>query len=115
MDFVAKIEDSQRERIGEIAGSLEKMGVRVRQVQPILGLITGASETLSLEQLKIEGIAMVEPDRKWGAGMPGKGEAASRAEKGEGEAAGKPVKDEREAEERRAVAKRSSGKGKRKD
>jgi hypothetical protein len=68
-------------------------------VQPILGLIMGASETLSLAELKIDGIAMVEPDRKWGAGMPGKGEAAvPRAEKGEG-----------------SGAKRSGGKRKRKD
>ena len=94
MDFVAKIEDGQRERIREIAGLLEKMGAQVRQVLPILGLITGSSETMSLAELKIDGIASVEPDRKWGAG--------------------KPVKDGREAEERRVVAKRSGGKAKRK-
>ena len=94
MDFVAKIEDSQRERIREIAGALEKLGARVREVLPLLGLIMGSSETLSLEQLKIAGIVSVEPDRKWGAD--------------------KPVRDAPKPEEPRAVAKRSGGKAKRK-
>lgn len=95
MNFIAKVEDSRRAQIPEIAGALEKLGVRVRQVQPVLGLIAGSSETLSLEQVKIDGIASVELDRKWGAG--------------------RPLKDADETEGRRAVAKRSSGRGKRKD
>jgi hypothetical protein len=105
MDFVAKIEEGQRERIREIAGLLEKMGARVRQVQPILGLIAGSSETMSLAELKIDGISSVEPDRKWGAGKP-VGDGRAEIER--------PAKDEREAEERRVVAKRSNAKGKRK-
>ena len=128
MEFIAKVEDSQRPEIREIAGALEKLGARVREVQPILGVIAGSSEGLSLEQLKVEGIASVEPDRNWGAGMPegkaargGKGEGAEKPE-GEGRdrktgggGAEKPVRGAREAEERRAVAKRSGGKAKRKD
>ncbi|HET6253357.1 MAG TPA: hypothetical protein VFE32_04760 [Puia sp.] len=70
MEFIAKVEESRRAHIREIAESLGKMGVEVRQVQPILGLITGVSEVLSLEQVKIEGIASVELVRNWGVGMP---------------------------------------------
>ena len=76
MNFIARIEEGQRVQIREIAGALEKLGARVREVQPIVGVITGSSEVVSLEALKIAGIASVEPDRKWGAGKPeGKGEA----------------------------------------
>jgi hypothetical protein len=110
MNFIARIEEGQRSGIQEIAGALEKLGARVKQVQPILGVITGSSEGLSLEQLKIAGIASVEPDRKWGAGMPEAGKREDNPARGE-----KPAKDERETGERRAVAKRSGGKAKRKD
>jgi hypothetical protein len=80
MDFIAKVEEDRRSGIQEIAGALEKLGVRVKQVQPVLGVIAGSSEGLSLEQLKIGGIASVELDRSWGAGMPeGKGKAARRS------------------------------------
>jgi hypothetical protein len=79
MNFIAKVEDNRRAQITEIAGALEKLGVRVRQVQPILGLIAGSSEVLSLEQVKIEGIASVEVDRKWGAGMPNAQEAKPKS------------------------------------
>ena len=103
MNFIAKVEVSQMEKIREIAGSLEKIGVKVREVLPVLGLITGSSESLSLEQVKIDGIAAVEVDRKWGAGMP------------ESERKAKPSKDEPVAGEKHAVAKRSSGKAKRKE
>jgi hypothetical protein len=81
MNFIARIEEGQRSGIQEIAGALEKLGARVKQVQPILGLIAGSSEGLSLEQLKIAGIASVEPDRKWGAGKPE--DNAARGEKPE--------------------------------
>jgi len=94
MDFIAKVEEGRRSGIQEIAGALEVLGARVKQVQPVLGVIAGSSEALSLEQLKIDGIASVEPDRSWGAG--------------------KPFRDAGEAEEQRAVAKRSGGKAKRK-
>lgn len=100
MHFIARIEDSQREKIREIAGSLEKMGAKVREVLPVLGLITGSSEALSLEQVKIKGVAAVELDRKWGAGMP---EGANE------------LKDAPKAEEKHAEAKRSGGNAKRKD
>jgi hypothetical protein len=110
MNFIARIEEEQRSGIQEIAGALEKLGARVKQVQPILGLIAGSSEGLSLEQLKIAGIASVEPDRKWGAGMPGTGKPEDNVAR-----VGRTVKDEREKEVRRAGAKRSGGKAKRKD
>jgi hypothetical protein len=77
MNFIARVEEEQRTYIREIAGALEKLGARVKEVQPIVGVITGSSEVVSLDQLKIAGIASVELDRNWGAGMPeGKGKAA---------------------------------------
>ncbi len=78
MDFIAKVEEDRRSGIQEIAGALAKLGVRVKDVQPLLGMIVGSSDVLSLEQLKIAGIASVELDRNWGAGMPErKGKAAN--------------------------------------
>lgn len=67
MDFIAKVEDSQRSNIQEIARSLEKMGIQVRQVLKIPGVITGSTGSggsLKLRQLKIKGISKVERDRK---------------------------------------------------
>jgi hypothetical protein len=82
MNFIARVEEGRRAEIREIAGSLEKMGARIGEVLPVLGLIAGSSETLSLEQLKIAGIVSVEPDRKWGAGMPeGKSGKAEKKKK----------------------------------
>ncbi len=84
MDFIAKVEEDRRSGIQEIAGALEKLGARVKQVQPVLGTIVGSSEGLSLEQLKIAGIASVELDRNWGAGMPeGRGKGGMPEAKGE--------------------------------
>lgn len=117
MNFIARVDDSHREKIREIAGSLETLGVKVREVLTAVGVITGSSETLSLEQLKIEGIATVEVDRKWGAGMPEVEQEAGKARmaKGKGERGTEPIKDAPKAEEKHVVAKRSGGKAKRKD
>lgn len=64
MNFIAKVEDSQRGNIQEIARSLEKMGIQVRQILKIPGVITGSSRRMPLAQLKIKGIASVERDRQ---------------------------------------------------
>jgi len=63
MDFIAKVEDNQRSNIQEIAQSLEKMGIKVRQILRIPGVITGSSRRMPLAQLKIKGIQSVERDR----------------------------------------------------
>lgn len=63
MDFIAKVEDKQRPNIQEIAKSLENMGIQVKQILRIPGVITGSSPSLSLRQLKIKGIQSVEQDR----------------------------------------------------
>lgn len=126
MNFIARVEDSQREKIRQIARSLENMGVRVREVLPLLGLISGSSEALSLEQVKVKGIVAVELDRKWGAGMPESvGEEKEGAkvdlEKVTGakvdskESKAKLVKGVPNPERKRVVAKRSGGKARRKD
>jgi len=62
MDFIATVEDSQRSNIQEIANTLEKMGIRVREVMRISGVITGSSQTLS--KVRIKGIRSVEQDRR---------------------------------------------------
>ena len=111
MNFIAKVEVSQLEKIREIAGSLEKIGVKVQEVLPVLGLITGSSESLSLEQVKIDGIAAVELDRKWGAGMP-KREREAGKEGAEGK--GRDLAKSKEVG-KHVVAKRSGGKAKRKE
>jgi hypothetical protein len=106
MDFIAKVEEDRRSGIQEIAGALEKLGVRVKLVQPVLGTIVGSSDVLSLEQLKIAGIASVELDRNWGAGMPeGKGEVV----KPEGK--GKVVKARKGGERRKGVEGVEGGEG----
>jgi len=61
MNFIATVEDNQRSNIQEIARSLEKVGVKVREVMRITGVITGSSR--SLARVRIPGIRSVEPDR----------------------------------------------------
>ena len=62
MNFIATVEDNQRSNIQEIARSLEKVGVQVREVMRISGVITGSSR--SLAKVRIPGIRTVEQDRK---------------------------------------------------
>lgn len=62
MDFIATVEDNQRSNIQEIANTLEKMGVRVREVMRMTGVITGTSQTLA--KVRIKGIRSVEQDRR---------------------------------------------------
>ena len=57
------VETSQRRNIQEIARTLGKMGVRVKQVLKVTGVITGTSPRMSLAKLKIKGIQTVEQDR----------------------------------------------------
>ena len=64
MDFIAKVEDSQRSNIQEIAKSLEKMGIRIKRIMRITGTISGSSSELPLAQLKIKGIQSVEQNRR---------------------------------------------------
>jgi hypothetical protein len=64
MDFIAKVENSQRSNIQEIAKSLEKMGIRVKKILKISGVITGSSRSVPLGRLKIKGIQSVEQDRQ---------------------------------------------------
>lgn len=61
MNFIATVEDNQRSNIQEIARSLEKVGVQVREVMRITGVIRGTSG--SLAKVRIPGIRSVEQDR----------------------------------------------------
>ena len=64
MDFIAKIEESQKSNIQEIAKSLEKMGIQVKRIMRITGTISGSSSSLPLTQIKIKGIKSVEQNRR---------------------------------------------------
>lgn len=63
MNLIMKVEDNQRGNIQEIARTLEKMGVRIKQILKVSGVITGSSPRMSLAKLKIKGIQSVEQDR----------------------------------------------------
>ena len=63
MEIIMVVEDNQRRNIREIARTLEKMGVRVKQILKVSGVITGSSPRMSLAKLKIKGIQSVEQDR----------------------------------------------------
>ena len=62
MEFIAKIETAQQSNIQEIASTLERMGIHIKQILRLTGTITGNS-TLPLNQLKIKGIQSVEQAR----------------------------------------------------
>jgi hypothetical protein len=64
MDFIAKIEESQKSNIQEIAKSLEKMGIRINRIMRITGTISGSSGSMALPELKIKGIKSVEQNRR---------------------------------------------------
>jgi hypothetical protein len=64
MDFIAKIEESQKSNIQEIAKSLEKMGIRINRIMRITGTISGSSSSLSLAEIKIKGIKSIEQNRR---------------------------------------------------
>jgi hypothetical protein len=64
MDFIARIEESQKSNIQEIAKSLEKMGIRINRIMRITGTISGSSSSLPLAQIKIKGIKSVEQNRR---------------------------------------------------
>jgi len=64
MEFIAKVEDSQKSNIQEIAASMEGMGIQIRRIMRITGTIFGSSRSLPLAKLKIKGIKSVEQDRR---------------------------------------------------
>jgi len=64
MNFIAKVENSQRSNIQEIAKSLESMGIKVKKILKISGVITGSSHSVPLARLKIKGIQSIEQDRQ---------------------------------------------------
>lgn len=63
MEFILNIEKGQSSNIQEIAKSLEKMGVQVKQVLRMSGVITGVS-LLPLAKLKIKGVRSVEEGKR---------------------------------------------------
>jgi len=60
MDFIAKVEDTQRPNIQEIAKSLEKMGIQVKQILKIPGVITGSKPACTPGPTEDQGYPSVE-------------------------------------------------------
>jgi hypothetical protein len=61
MKFIAITEN--RKNTTAIANRLKAMGCSIHQVMKITGVITGDSEKIALDALKIKGIRSVEKDR----------------------------------------------------
>jgi hypothetical protein len=65
INFIASVNDDSINDIEAIAGRLKDLGCTIDNILSFSGVITGsASSTLSLKDLKIEGIKNVETDRK---------------------------------------------------
>lgn len=64
MEFIARVEESQKSNIQEIANALEKMGIRIKRIMRITGTISGSSTSLPLAELKIKGIKSIEQNRR---------------------------------------------------
>jgi|GEM_PF-695464 len=62
--FVLSVEKNHRAEIEELVERLKGLGVRVEQIMPSIGIITGATASgQALSALKIKGVKNVEPDR----------------------------------------------------
>lgn len=63
--FIASVEDNSLEDIEIIAGRLKHLGCKIDNILAFSGVISGSTEsTISLNDLKIDGIKNIEPDRK---------------------------------------------------
>lgn len=64
INFIASVSDDRIGEIDAIARNLKKLGCRINHVLTLSGVITGStSQGISLNDLKIDGIKNVEPDR----------------------------------------------------
>jgi hypothetical protein len=64
INFIASVSEDRIGDIEAIARNLKKLGCRINHVLTISGVITGStSHEISLNDLKIDGIKNVEPDR----------------------------------------------------
>ena len=65
MNFIASVNEDRINDIEAIAGRLRNLGCTIDNILSFSGVITGsASSTISLNDLKIDGIKNVEADRK---------------------------------------------------
>ena len=65
IDFIAAVDDDRKEDIESIADRLKALGCKINNVLSFSGIISGsAASGISLDDLKIDGIKNIEPDRK---------------------------------------------------
>jgi hypothetical protein len=63
-NFIASVNDDRLDDIESIARNLKEMGCNIDNVLKFSGIITGsAASEMSLNELKIDGIKYVEPER----------------------------------------------------
>ena len=64
INFIASVNDDSIDEIKVIAKKLESLGCSISNVLTISGIITGSTTSnVSLDDLKIDGIKNIEPDR----------------------------------------------------
>jgi hypothetical protein len=64
-NFIAAVDDKYTGRIEEVAERLRERGCDIRQILQLTGVITGKVDLqTSLNDLKIEGIASIELQKK---------------------------------------------------
>jgi hypothetical protein len=64
-NFIAAVNDDYAGRIEEVAEKLRNMGCEIKRVMKITGVITGrVKKSISLNELKIQGIKSVELQKK---------------------------------------------------
>ncbi len=64
INFIASVNDDSIDEIKVIAKKLKSLGCSISNVLTISGIITGSTTSnVSLDDLKIDGIKNIEPDR----------------------------------------------------
>jgi len=65
INFIASVNDDSIDDIKAIAKKLKSLGCSIDNILTFSGVITGSTASnISLDDLKIDGIKNVEPDRK---------------------------------------------------
>lgn len=66
--FIAAVDGDRLEDIESIAGRLKALGCEIHSILSLSGIISGSTGSdLPLDDLKVDGIRNIEPDRKIGA------------------------------------------------
>lgn len=64
INFIASVNEDSIGDIGDIAKKLKSLGCTINNILSFSGIITGSTTSIdSLDDLKIDGIKNIEPDR----------------------------------------------------